>query len=62
MRRILIESARRRRRLRHGGQYEKVSADETPLEVAAPVEDDELLAVHDAVDALERHDPRKANW
>ena len=60
MRRILIESARRRRRLRHGGEYEKVSADETPLEVAAPVEDDELLAVHDAVDALERHDPRKA--
>lgn len=60
MRRILIESARRRHRLRHGGQYEKVSADETPLEIAAPVEDDELIAVHDAVDALARHDARKA--
>jgi RNA polymerase sigma factor (TIGR02999 family) len=60
MRRILIESARRRQRLRHGGQFEKVSADETPLEIAAPVEDDELLAVHDAIEALLRHDPRKA--
>ncbi len=60
MRRILIESARRRSRLRHGGQYEKVSADETPLEIAAPVEDDELVAVHEAVEALERHDARKA--
>jgi RNA polymerase sigma factor (TIGR02999 family) len=60
MRRILIESARRRSRLKHGGELEKVSADETPLEIAAPVEDEELLAVHEAVDALERHDPRKA--
>lgn len=60
MRRILIESARRRSRLRHGGQFEKVSADEVPLEVVAPVDDDELLAVHDAIEALERHDPRKA--
>lgn len=60
MRRILIESARRRGRLRHGGQFEKVSADETPLEIAAPVPDEELLAVDDAVDALARHDARKA--
>ena len=60
MRRILIDNARRRRRVRHGGGLEKVSADETPLEIAAPVEDDELLAVHDAVESLERHDPRKA--
>ena len=60
MRRILIENARRRARLRHGGHLEKVSADETPLEIAAPVEDDELLAVHEAVEALEKHDPRKA--
>lgn len=60
MRRILIDNARRRRRVRHGGELEKVSADETPLEIAAPVEDDELLAVHDAVESLERHDPRKA--
>lgn len=60
MRRILIECARRRSRLRHGGDVTKISADETPLEVAAPVEDDELLAVNEAVEALEKHDPRKA--
>ena len=60
MRRILIENARRRRALRHGGAVEKVSADATPLEIAAPEADDELLLLHDALDALARHDPRKA--
>ena len=60
MRRILIENARRRRALRHGGAVEKVSADAMPLEIAAPEADDELLLLHDALDALARHDPRKA--
>lgn len=60
MRRILIENARRRHALRHGGGIEKVSADATPLEIASPEADDELLLLHDALDALARHDPRKA--
>jgi RNA polymerase sigma factor (TIGR02999 family) len=60
MRRILIENARRRRALRHGGGIEKVSADDTPLEIASPEADDELLLLHDALDALARQDPRKA--
>lgn len=61
MRRILIENARRRHTLRHGGGIEKVSADATPLEIASPEADDELLLLHDALDALARHDPRKAD-
>lgn len=60
MRRILIENARRRRALRHGGGIEKVSADAVPLDIASPEADDELLLLHEALDALARHDPRKA--
>jgi len=61
MRRILIESARRRHALRHGGGMEKVSANATGFDVAAPeMGDQELLQLHDALDALALHDPRKA--
>ena len=60
MRRILIEHARRRRALRHGGELEKVSASATGFDVPAPCGDDELLLINDALDALASHDPRKA--
>src|SRR5258708_29767295 len=61
MRRILIENARRRRALRHGGEFEKVSANATGFDVAAPQMDDaELLLLNDAMDALAIHDARKA--
>ena len=53
MRRILIDRARRRLALRHGGGQE--------LEIAAPVEKDgEMLALNDALDRLAGHDARKA--
>jgi RNA polymerase sigma factor (TIGR02999 family) len=59
MRRILIERARRKLAAKHGGGAEHVDVDD--FEIAAPTEkDDELLAVHDALDALEKHDLRKA--
>jgi RNA polymerase sigma factor (TIGR02999 family) len=60
MRRILIENARRRRALRHGGELEKVSANATGFDVPAPCGDDEMLLINDALDALAAHDPRKA--
>jgi RNA polymerase sigma factor (TIGR02999 family) len=60
MRRILIENARRRRALRHGGELEKVSANATGFDVLAPCGDDELLLINDALDALAALDPRKA--
>src|SRR5687767_4025445 len=60
MRRILIEKARRRRALRHGGNIEKVSANATGLDLPAPCGDDEMLLINDALDALAAHDPRKA--
>ena len=52
MRRILIDRARRRQTQRHGGQYERVELEETGL--AAPAEDDQLLAVDEALEKLSR--------
>jgi RNA polymerase sigma factor (TIGR02999 family) len=51
MRRILIDNARRKRALRHGGGQQRVDL-EGVLEVAAPGDDDELLAVNEALDKL----------
>ncbi len=58
MRRILIESARRRATAKHGGGAVRVDASD--VEVAAPVQDDELLAIHETLDAFAAHDARRA--
>jgi RNA polymerase sigma factor (TIGR02999 family) len=60
MRRILIDCARRRRAARHGGGLERVDVGDPALALPAAGADDEVLAVHEALDALARHDPRKA--
>jgi len=58
MRRILIDRARRRKTHRHGGQYERVELEETGL--AAPMEDDQLLAVSDALEKFSLENPIQA--
>lgn len=58
MRRILIEQARRKNAQRHGGRHERVNIDE--VEIVAAVQDDELLAVHEALEKLAAHDAQKA--
>ena len=58
MRRILVDSARRHAQLKRGGDLERVELEET--RIAAPVEDDKLLLVNEALDALAREDPLKA--
>jgi RNA polymerase sigma factor (TIGR02999 family) len=61
MRRILIENARRKLRVRHGGGLEKVSANATGFDLAAPEMDDaQLLQLNEALDGLAAHDARKA--
>ena len=61
MRRILIDNVRRKRRIRHGGELEKVSASATGFDVAAPeLGDAELLLLNEALDGLAAHDARKA--
>jgi RNA polymerase sigma factor (TIGR02999 family) len=59
MRRILVERARRKHREKRGGGAEHVDVDE--LEIAAPPgNEDESLAVDEALDRLAAHDARKA--
>jgi RNA polymerase sigma factor (TIGR02999 family) len=60
MRRILIENARRKRAQRHGGALQKLSANVTGFDLAAPETDDELLLLHDALEEFAAHDARKA--
>ena len=59
MRRILIEKARRRQRLRHGGGQERVDLDE--IAIVAPESDERLLQVHEALDRLAAEDKVKAD-
>jgi RNA polymerase sigma factor (TIGR02999 family) len=58
MRRILVESARRKKRLKHGGQLERVDVD--AVEIPSPLPDDELLAVDEALNRLTEVDPHAA--
>ena len=58
MRRILIDRARRRQTHRHGGQYERVELQDIGL--AAPAEDDQLLAVDEALEKLSMEYPVQA--
>lgn len=61
MRRILVDNARRKRAIRHGGPLAKVSANATGFDVAAPTEDNEtLLTMNEALDRFATHDARKA--
>src|SRR6266404_6074175 len=50
MRRILIDRARRKRAARHGGNQQRVDIQE--MDLASPSDDDQLLAVSDALDKL----------
>src|SRR5207249_5611998 len=58
MRRILIERARHKAALKHGGAAERVPLDEA-LDVA-PDETEHLLEVDEALSALEQHDAQAA--
>ena len=58
MRRILVESARRKQRVRHGGGLQRVELDEAEAICGMPSE--ELLAVNEALDQLEQLDPTGA--
>ena len=58
MRRILVEAARRKKRLKHGGDLERVDVD--AVEVPLPMPDEELLALDDALTRLVAVDPRAA--
>lgn len=58
MRRILIDRARRKLTVRHGGGFERIALDQ--LNLAAPDTDQELLAVDEVLDEFARQHPVKA--
>lgn len=58
MRRILVEAARRKKRIKHGGEMQRELLVEEAIELTAPA--DELLAVHDALDELEEKNQQAA--
>lgn len=58
MRRILIDRARRKQRLKHGGQLERVALDE--IELPAAIRNEDLLAVDEALESLAQVDSEAA--
>jgi RNA polymerase sigma factor (TIGR02999 family) len=58
MRRILVENARRKLRLKHGGGL--IRCDLDAVQLAAPESDEDLLALDEALARLAERDPVKA--
>ncbi len=58
MRRILIESARRKARLKRGGDMERVEFNEELLAATTP--DEKILLIDEALEKLREQDPEKA--
>jgi RNA polymerase sigma factor (TIGR02999 family) len=58
MRRILIDKARRKSRLKHGGGQSRLDIDD--LELAETTPDDNILLINDALERLEKEDPEQA--
>ena len=58
MRRIVVESARRKNRLKHGGGHERVEVELAELPTRLPPDD--LIALDEALARLEQLDPVKA--
>jgi len=61
MRRILIEHARRKNALKHGGERRRVDLDDDLPAISSPCDDiDDLLMLNDALDRLAEEDPAMA--
>jgi RNA polymerase sigma factor (TIGR02999 family) len=58
MRRILVESARRKNRAKHGGHLQRVDLDDQDVPVRPPPE--EILALDEALTRLAQEDPEAA--
>ena len=58
MRRILVDNARRKKRLRRGGDRQRVELDDLNLSISAPVE--ELLRIDEALSRLAAEDETAA--
>lgn len=61
MRRILVENARRKKSLKHGGDRQRVELDESILLATQEICPDDLLALNDALDKFSKEDPAAAD-
>jgi RNA polymerase sigma factor (TIGR02999 family) len=61
MRRILIDRARQKKAVRHGGGLHRTESPLEDLPIVGGGSDEELLDVNESLDALAAHDPRKAD-
>ncbi len=59
MRRILVESARRKSRVKHGGEFQRVELDDHDIPIESPPE--EILALDEALTRLEGEDADAAS-
>ena len=59
MRRILIERARKRQAVKHGGQMRRVDLDK--IDVAMKADDEQLLRIDEALQRLAQRDPQSVN-
>lgn len=59
MRQILVEQARRKGAIKHGGGKKRLDVD--MVEIAVDERIGEILAIDQAIDRLRDHDPRKAD-
>ena len=59
MRRILVEQARRKASVKHGGHLSRVEARDDQIVFNEPVED--VIALHESIDRLRKDDERKAD-
>lgn len=60
MRRILIDRARRKKAIRHGGEWERISLDSIDAPAVTPEKSDELLALDEALREFSKKDERRA--
>jgi RNA polymerase sigma factor (TIGR02999 family) len=60
MRRILVEKARRKGRLRHGGRLQRQSLEQNEPAIEPPADATDLLALDEALRRLEAASPRRA--
>lgn len=58
MRNVLIDQARRKKRLKRGGDRKRIDVRDFDVPLASPVDD--ILALDEAIEALRQDDPRKA--
>ncbi|MFC1766020.1 sigma-70 family RNA polymerase sigma factor [Planctomycetota bacterium] len=61
MRRILVENARRKKRAKHGGGFQRIELNESAISEPEELVDDELIALDEALSKFSQKNELKAN-